>query len=69
MKTQDTDGYTAVQVGYNKVARKEKLNKPETGHLEKAGLNVRLSHLEEFRVSANTAQDARVVSVVSFIGL
>ncbi|RVW20888.1 50S ribosomal protein L3, chloroplastic [Vitis vinifera] len=36
VKTEATDGYSAVQVGYRRV-RDRKLTKPEMGHLEKAG--------------------------------
>ena len=48
VKTQDTDGYNAVQVGY-KVVEPRKVNKPETGHLAKAGAPP-MKHLGEFRV-------------------
>lgn len=48
VKTDETDGYTAVQVGYRRV-RDKKLTKPEMGHLEKAGV-IPLRHLQEFRL-------------------
>lgn len=47
VKTQETDGYSAVQVGYKKVAER-KVAKPELGHLQKAGCPP-LKHLREFR--------------------
>ena len=48
MKTEATDGYNAVQVGYD-VVRDDKLAKPELGHCKKAGAPA-LRHLEEFRL-------------------
>lgn len=49
VKTQETDGYSAIQIGYGEVAEKA-LNKPELGHLAKAEAPP-LRHLKEFRVS------------------
>jgi large subunit ribosomal protein L3 len=48
IKTKQTDGYSAVQVGYNEVKPKA-LNKPELGHLAKSGANP-LRHLQEYRL-------------------
>lgn len=50
VKTQATDGYDAVQVGYRRV-RDRKLTKPEMGHLQKAGA-IPMRHLQEFRLQA-----------------
>ncbi|MBE7037762.1 MAG: 50S ribosomal protein L3 [Ruminococcaceae bacterium] len=47
LKTVENDGYKAVQVGYVDVAEK-KLNKPEKGHLDKAGVAYK-KVLREFR--------------------
>ena len=47
-KTVETDGYTAVQLGYGEVAEK-KLSKPEAGHLKKAGVEAK-KHLKEFKL-------------------
>ena len=47
-KTVETDGYTAVQLGYGEVAEK-KLSKPEAGHLKKAGVEAK-KHLKEFQL-------------------
>lgn len=49
VKTVESDGYTAVQLGYEEVKEKS-LNKPELGHLSKAGA-VPLRHLTEYRLS------------------
>ncbi|MEM7064265.1 MAG: 50S ribosomal protein L3 [Cyanobacteria bacterium P01_B01_bin.77] len=48
VKTKQTDGYCAVQIGYQEVAEKA-LSKPELGHLKKAG-STNLRHLREYRV-------------------
>jgi large subunit ribosomal protein L3 len=45
VRTPESDGYTAVQVGFQDDKR---LNKPEAGHLKAAG-NLKLRHLAEFR--------------------
>lgn len=50
VKTQDTDGYDAVQVGYKVVAEK-KVKWPEMGHLKKANCPP-MKHLREFKVGA-----------------
>lgn len=48
VKTPNTDGYSAIQLGYE--ATKEKaLTKPELGHLKKAEAQ-NLRHLKEYRV-------------------
>ena len=52
-KTVETDGYTAVQLGFGDVAEK-KLSKPEAGHLKKAGVEAK-KHLKEFRLEDTAA--------------
>ena len=47
VKTMDNDGYAAVQIGYDEVSEKA-LNKPEMGHLKKAGVSP-MRTLKEFR--------------------
>jgi large subunit ribosomal protein L3 len=37
-KTPATDGYDAVQVGFQEYVKAKRLNKPATGHLKKAGV-------------------------------
>ena len=46
-KTEERDGYSALQFGFDDVAEK-KLNKPQLGHLKKASVTVK--HLHEFRL-------------------
>jgi large subunit ribosomal protein L3 len=48
IKTQETDGYSAIQVGYGEVKPKA-LNKPLLGHLAKSG-TAPVRHLQEYRV-------------------
>ena len=47
-KTVETDGYTAVQLGFGEIAEK-KLTNPEAGHLKKAGVAPK-KHLKEFKL-------------------
>jgi len=49
LKTEEIDGYTAVQVGYGD-APDRKLTFPKFGHLKKAGLSKNLRTLKEFRM-------------------
>lgn len=46
IKTVETDGYDAVQVGFED-AKPQRVNKPMTGHFKKAGVDVK-KHLTEF---------------------
>ena len=47
-KTSEKEGYNAVQLGYEDVPER-KLNKPEMGHLNKAGVSPK-KHLREFNL-------------------
>ena len=47
-KTVETDGYTAVQLGFEDI-KEAKLTKPEAGHLKKAGVEAK-KHLKEFKL-------------------
>ncbi len=46
--TEEKEGYSALQLGYEEVSEK-KLSKPEQGHLKKAGVGM-VKHLKEFRL-------------------
>lgn len=48
VKSAQTDGYTAIQVGYGQVTQKA-LNRPELGHLTKSSAPP-LRHLHEYRL-------------------
>lgn len=53
VKADDTDGYTAVQIGFGEAKR---VNKPTAGHLARSGAP-RLRHLAEFRTDGSTAYE------------
>ena len=48
IKTVETDGYNAIQLGYGEIKDKH-INKPEAGHFAKAKLTNK-KHLREFRL-------------------
>jgi large subunit ribosomal protein L3 len=50
IKTPATDGYAAIQIGFEEVAEKA-LNKPKLGHLAKSG-SAPVRHLKEYRIDA-----------------
>jgi len=53
VKTQETDGYVALQVTFGS-RKASRVNKPAAGHLAKAGVEAG-EIIQEFRVSADTA--------------
>lgn len=55
IKTAQTDGYAAVQLGFGEVAEKA-LSKPELGHLVKSSAPP-LRHLQEYRSDASTSYE------------
>ena len=59
-KTVETDGYAAVQLGFEDI-KESKLTKPEAGHLKKAGVEAK-KHLKEFKLEG--AADMNVGDVV-----
>ena len=59
-KTTETDGYEAVQLGFEDV-KESKLTKPEAGHLKKAGVEAK-KYLKEFTLEG--AADMNVGDVV-----
>lgn len=52
VKTEATDGYNAVQVGFGD-AKEKHLTFPKYGHLKKAGLTKNLKTLREFRLEGS----------------
>lgn len=58
VKTVETDGYNAVQLGFGGV-KESKVNKPEQGHFKKAGVTA-TKHLREFRTCPECAADLTV---------
>ena len=59
-KTEEKDGYVAVQLGYEEV-KEFKLSKPEIGHLKKGELAM-MKHLKEFKL--NNAAELNVGDVI-----
>ncbi len=55
VKSDETDGYDAVQLGFER-ARRKSLTKPEAGHLKKARVPA-LRQLREFRVDEPSAYE------------
>ncbi|MCL2391046.1 MAG: 50S ribosomal protein L3 [Oscillospiraceae bacterium] len=52
-KTEESDGYDSVQLGFADV-KERKLSKPELGHMKKAGVEPK-KHLKEFRLEDTSA--------------
>jgi len=63
IKTQEADGYTAVQLTYGK-RRASRVTKPEAGHLAKAGVEAG-ELLKEFPVSAEQLASLKLGETVS----
>ena len=65
IKTVENDGYDAVQFGFED-AKPQRVNKPMTGHFEKAGVAPK-KHLAEFRVEdGETYEVGQVITVADF---
>ena len=54
-KSEDKDGYSAIQLGFQD-EKEKKLTKPETGHLKKAGVSMK-KHLKEFKLTGAAAMN------------
>jgi len=66
VKTVDSDGYNAVQIGFGS-QKEHRLTDPAIGHQKKAGLNSFVSHLGEFRtVGAPDFKVGDVLTVAKF---
>ena len=65
IKTVETDGYNAVQVAFED-QKAHRVNKPLTGHFEKAGVAPK-KHITEFRVEeGETYEVGQVITVADF---
>ena len=62
VKTVETDGYDAVQLGFGEV-KESKVNKPVSGHFKKAGVAAS-KHLREFRTCEACKDDLKVGDIV-----
>jgi large subunit ribosomal protein L3 len=63
VKTQEPDGYTAVQVGFEE-AKKRNVNKAQEGHFKKAGVEAMPKIIREFRVDEIT-EDLKVGETIN----
>jgi large subunit ribosomal protein L3 len=65
VKTVETDGYDGVQVGFED-QKAHRVNKPMTGHFEKAGVDLK-KYLAEFRPEEGEAYEVgQVITVADF---
>ncbi|MCQ2548028.1 MAG: 50S ribosomal protein L3 [Clostridia bacterium] len=65
VKTVETDGYNAVQVGFED-QKPQRVNKPMTGHFEKAGVSPK-KYLVEFKPEDGEAYEVgQVITVADF---
>ncbi len=53
-KTSETDGYSAVQVGFDDQLKPQRVSKPDMGRFNKAGSGPK-RHIKEFRFTADSA--------------
>jgi len=65
VKTDERDGYSAVQLGFG-AAKAKHINKPEQGHLEKAGAPL-VRHLHEFSPADLGLEDGEERSEGQFV--
>ena len=66
VKTIETDGYNAIQLGFGEV-KEHKVNKPEMGHFKKASVKAQ-KHLREFRVEdLSNVKTGDVIKVDNFV--
>ena len=61
VKTAETDGYAAVQLGFG-TRREKRINKPEAGHLKKAGVPT-AAYLREAEVDGDLPKPGDVIRV------
>ena len=65
IKTVETDGYNAVQIGYEE-QKPQRVNRPMTGHFEKSGVTPK-KHLAEFRNDEGEVYElGQVITVEDF---
>jgi large subunit ribosomal protein L3 len=63
-KTAESDGYTALQVGFEEITKTSRVNKPRAGHFKKAELPP-MAKLKEFRVDAEVAGNFEAGSAIA----
>ena len=63
IKTEEKDGYNAVQLGLEEVKKKKLVNKPLEGHFVRAGINPQ-RYLREIRIDAGEEENYQVGQVL-----
>ena len=67
IKEPKKDGYPAIQIAFEPVAKEKKLSKAEQGHFKKAGTGL-FRHLREFRLSAVARRQAGLPAPPQSVG-
>ena len=67
IRTQETDGYTAIQIAYGDIDPR-KVKKPQAGHFNKAGVTPR-RHVAEIRMDDVSGYEPTVVLVALVLAL
>jgi len=62
IKTKETDGYEAIQIGYKEI-KEHKLTKSEIGHLNKAQISP-LKHLREYKCKNEIIQKSKIGDIL-----
>ncbi len=65
VKTEDRDGYEAVQLGFDRVPD-HRVKRPAAGHAQRAGLDYVPRHLFEFKSNGGTFEPGEEVTVEMF---
>jgi len=63
-KTAESDGYTALQVGFEEITKASRVNKPRAGHFKKAELPP-MAKLKEFRANAEEVGNFEAGSAIA----
>lgn len=63
-KTEKTDGYNAIQFGFDEIKKVKNVNKPLTGHFKKANITP-LKFIKEFRATEEELEATEIGSQVS----
>ncbi|HPP07474.1 MAG TPA: 50S ribosomal protein L3, partial [Syntrophorhabdaceae bacterium] len=63
-KTEKTDGYNALQFGFDEIKKVKNVNKPLTGHFKKANI-APLKFIKEFRVTDEELESTEIGAQIS----
>lgn len=63
-KSEKTDGYNAIQFGFDEVKKAKNVNKPLTGHFKKANVSP-LKFIKEFKVTDEELESTEIGSQIS----